>query len=860
VPEWPRQINQEMRQHLDDEYAALRAGGASHDEAMRELAIDVEEARTATPIADLGGDLRYAVRSLRQHPGFTAVVLATLALGIGANAAIFSVVNAVLLRPLPYEGADRIVVLWGDLHRPGVNEIPASAGEYVDYRDRSHAFDHIAVYDTAGFNLTGGEAPERVDGAIVTASLFPLLGASAQIGRTFLAAEEQPGRNDVALIGHALWTRRFGANPAIVGQVVSIDGRPTEVVGVMPPRFQFPDPAIEIWKPLLLDADAVSSDNRGSHGYTALARLRPGVTLSQAQADLAGVTATFQAEHPLNYRTGFSVALRPLQAEIVGDTGRPLLILLGAVALVLLIACANVSNLLLARAASRRREIALRTALGASRGRLVRQLLTESVLVAAAGGIAGLVLAWWGVDLLIALAPGTIPRLREVTLDARVVLFTALVSLATGLVFGIVPALRASGPSPGEALKEGGRSGDGAMLGRAGRVLVISEVALSLVLLAGAGLLVHSFARVQNVEPGFDAGGLLTLRLSLPESRYTTFEKGDRFFDELFAALRARPDVESVAAANVLPFSGNNGSRTFHIEGQEPKRPEDQPEEQLRIVTDGYFQTMKVPIVKGREFTERDRLGAPRVALVNEALARKHFADGRAIGRRVAFSRNDPQWYEIVGIVGNIKHRGLDAADRPELYVPCRQPLFANWTVRPMQVVVRTAGDPLAAAATVRREIARLDPEQPISDVRTMDQRIGRSLESRRFNMILLTAFAALALALAAIGIYGIIAYAVTGRTHEIGVRLALGAQRRDVLSMIVVQGMAMTAAGAAIGVVSALIVTRLMSSLLFGISAADPVTFAVIPLLLAAVAFVACYVPAHRATRVDPLVALRTE
>jgi len=860
MPEWPRQINQEMRQHLDDEYAALRAGGASHDEAMRELAVEVEEARTAAPMADLGGDLRYAVRSLRTHPGFTAVVLATLALGIGANAAIFSVVNAVLLRPLPYEGADRIVVVWGDLHRPGVNEIPASAGEYVDYRDRSHAFDQVAVYDTAGFNLTGGGEPERVDGAIVTASLFPLLGASAAIGRTFLAAEEQPGRNDVALIGHGLWRRRFGANPAIVGQVVSIDGRPTQVVGVMPPRFQFPDPAIEIWKPLLLDADAVSDDNRGSHGYTALARLRPGATLSQAQADLAGVTATFKAEHPLNYRTGFSVALRPLQTEIVGDTGRPLLILLGAVGLVLLIACANVSNLLLARAAWRRREIALRTALGASRGRLVRQLLTESILVALAGGAAGLVLAWWGVDLLIALGPDTIPRLREVTLDARVVVFTGLVSLATGVVFGIVPALRASGASLGDALKEGGRSGERAMLGRAGRVLVVSEVALSLVLLVGAGLLVHSFARVQHVEPGFDARGMLTLRLSLPESRYTTFEQGDRFFDALFAALRARPDVDSVAAANALPFSGNNGSRTFHIEGQEPKRPEDQPEEQLRIVTDGYFQTMKVPLVKGREFTDRDRLGAPRVAVVNESLARKHFPDGRVIGRRFAFSRNEPQWYEIVGIVGNIKHRGLDASDRPEMYVPYRQPLFSNWTVRPMQVVVRTAGDPLAAAATVRREIARLDPDQPISDVRTMDERIGRSLESRRFNMILLAAFAALALALAAIGIYGILAYAVTERTHEIGVRLALGAQPRDVLSMIVAQGMAMTAAGAAIGVVAALAVTRLMSSLLFGISAADPMTFAAIPLLLGVVAFVACYVPARRATRVDPLVALRTE
>jgi putative ABC transport system permease protein len=862
MPEWPRHLNQEMRQHLDDEYAALRAGGATHDEAMHALAGDVEavRARRSTPVADAGGDLRYAMRSLRKHPGFTAVVLATLALGIGANAAIFSVVNAVLLRPLPYEGADRIVVIWGDLHRPGLNEIPASAGEYADYRDRSHAFDEIAVYDTAGFNLTGVGEPERLDGAIVTASLFPLLGAPAQAGRTFTTAEEHPGRNDVAIIGHALWVRRFNANPGIVGQVVSIDGRPTQIVGVMPAAFRFPDPAVEIWKPLLLDAEALSEDNRGSHGYTALARLRPGATLAQARADLAGVTATFKAEHPLNYRTGFSVALRPLRDDIVGDTGRPLLILLGAVALLLLIACANVSNLLLARAASRRKEIALRTALGASRGRLVRQLLTESVLIAVAGGTLGLVLASWCVDLLIALAPDTIPRLHEVTLDRRVVLFTALVSLATGVLFGIVPALRASGLSLNETLKDGGRSGESAMHGRAGRVLVVSEVALSLVLLAGAGLLVHSFARVQRVEPGFDARGTLTLRLSLPDSRYTTFEKGDRFFDALFAALRARPDVHAVAAASALPFSGVGGSRTFHIEGREPKRPEDQPEEQLRIVTDGYFQTMRIPVVKGREFTDRDRLSGPRVAVVNDALARRHFPGESPIGHRVAFSRDEPHWYEIVGVVANIKHRGLDAADRPELYVPYRQPLFANWTVRPMQVVVRTAGDPLMAAATVRREIARLDAEQPISDVRTMDERIGRSLESRRFNMILLAVFAALALALAAIGIYGIIAYAVTERTHEIGVRLALGAQRRDVMSMIVVQGMAMTAAGTVVGMLSALLATRLMSSLLFGVSASDPITFAAIPVLLAVVALVACYVPARRATRVDPLVALRTE
>ena len=578
MPEWPRRIGEEMRQHFDDEYDALRAAGTSHEDAMAALAEDVAAAvpAAARPVEEIRADLRDALRSLRKYPAFTTVVLLTLALGIGANAAIFSVVNAVLLRPLPYHDADRLVVIWGDLHRPGVNEIPASAGEFADYRNRSHAFEHVAAYDTLGFNLTGSGEPERLEGAIVSASLFPLLGASAQIGRTFVNAEEQPGREQVVVLSHALWTRRFNADPAIVGQIVALDGRPVQVLGVMPASFHYPDAGVEIWKPVLLDAAALSNDNRGSHGYTALARLKPGVTLAQARADLAGVTATFKAEHPGNYRSGFSAKLRPLQEEIVGDTWRSLLILLGAVAVVLLIACANVSNLLLARAASRRREIALRTALGASRCRLVRQLLTESVLVAVVGGAIGLVLASWGVDLLIASAPDTIPRLGEVAVDRRVILFTAIVSLGTGLLFGIVPALRASGTPLNDTLKDGGRSG-GAIHGRAGRLLVVAEVALSLVLLVGAGLLVHSFARVQNVAPGFDATGVLTLRLSLPESRYTTFQKGDAFFDDLFTVLRTRPEVRAVAAANALPFSGGGGSRTFHIEGREPKRRKIRP-------------------------------------------------------------------------------------------------------------------------------------------------------------------------------------------------------------------------------------------------------------------------------------------
>jgi putative ABC transport system permease protein len=863
MPDWPDDVSEELRQHLDDQYRELRAAGVSHDDALRAMADDVAAVRSRRSGLRpelIAADVRYAFRTLRRNPGFAIVVLLTLALGIGANAAIFSVVDAVLLQPLPYRDADRLMVIWGDLRRPGLNDIPASAGEYVDYRDRSHAFEQVAAYDTVGFNLTGGGEPERVEGAVVTTTFFALLGGSAQIGRTFVAAEDQPGRDDVVVLSHSLWTRRFSANPAIVGQTIPVDGRPTQVVGVMPAAFQFPDRSIEIWKPFLLDAEALSDNNRGSHGYTALGRLKAGISRQQAQADLNAVTAAFKAEHPGNYRSGFGAWLRPLQEEVVGDTGRPLMMLLGAVAVVLLIACANVANLLLARAASRRKEIALRTALGASRGRLVRQLMTESVLVSAIGGLIGLGLAAWGVDLLVASAPDSLPRIQEVGVDARVAAFTALVSLATGLVFGLAPALRASRAPLNDALKEGGRAGGGGVHGFAGRALVVSEVALSLVLLIAAGLLIHSFTRLQDVAPGFDSGRLLTFRLSLPESRYTTFQKGQSFFDEFFAGLQRSPGVRGVAATNALPFSGLGGSRTFHVEGREEKRPEDQPEEQLRIVTDGYFSAMGIPIVAGREFNERDSLTQPRVAVVNDALARKHWPHESPIGKRVSFSTNEPHWYEIVGVAGNIKHRALEAADRPELYVPYRQPLFAGWTVRPMYVMVRTSADPVSTAAIVRHEVARLDRDQPISDVRTMDERIGRSLSSRRFSMVLLALFAGLALTLAAVGIYGIVAYSVTERTHEIGVRVALGAQRRDVMAMVVGQGMAMTVAGTAIGVAASAALARLMSSLLFGVSAVDPVTFVAIPLLLIAVALAACYVPARRATRVDPLQTLRSE
>jgi putative ABC transport system permease protein len=852
-------VDDEIEQHLDDRYRELIASGVAADAAARLVR---EELRGWTsrraPFDSLGGDLRFAVRTLGRHAGFAAIVVVTLALGIGANAAIFSVVNAVVLRALPYPNGDRLVVVWGNLHRPGFEEIPGSAGEYVDYRDRSHAFDAITAYDTTGFNLTGSGEPERVDGAVVSADFFATLGVLPEIGRGFRRPDEQPGGNDVAVISHGLWTRRFGADRTIVGRTVSIDGRAVTILGVMPRRFRFPDENTDIWKPILLDADALGADNRGSHGYTLVARLKRGLTAAQARQDLDTVASTFIPQFPANYRAGFSTVVRRLRDEIVGDTGRALFVLLGAVGVVLLIACANVANLLLARAASRRKEIALRTALGASRMRLVRQLLTESVVIAAAGGGLGLMLASWAVNALVAASPGGIPRLDEVTIDARVAAFTAAVSLATGVLFGLAPAMKASRLELNDALKEGARTA--AAHGSGGRLLVVGEVALSIVLLVSAGLLLRSFARIQDVQPGFAADRLLTLRVALPGSRYTTFARGDAFFADLFAGLQSRPGVRGVAAINSLPFSGFGGSRSFQIEGRAATRPESATEEQLRIVTDGYFAVMGIPLLRGREFAAADSLRGRRVAVVNDAFVRKHFGAAGAVGKRISFERSAPVWYEIVGVAGNVKHRGLDVADRPELYVPYRQPLFSGWTVRPMYVVVRTDGDPIDIVATVRHEVARVDPDQAISDVRTMAERIDRSLTGRRFNTTLLTLFAALALTLAIVGIYGLVAYSVTERTHEIGVRIALGASRADVVAMVLRQGMMLAATGAAIGIGVSFGVVRLLSGLLFGVSPADPATFTAIPLLLLLVALAACYIPARRATRVDPMSALRVQ
>ena len=806
-------------------------------------------------------DLRYAVRVLFKSKALTAVALVTLALGIGVNSAIFSVVNAIVLRPLPYARSQDLMVIWGDLHKPGLEEIEISALELRDFQQQCQAFDQIAAYSTDGFNLTGIDQPERLRGAGISANLFPTLGVQPHLGRNIAAEEDVYGNDRVVVLSYSLWQRRFGGDPSVVSRTIQLDGRTMNVVGVMPAGFHFPDRETEVWIPLAFTPDLLEENNRGSHFLNVIARLKPGVTTSQAQADLNTVTARLSSEHTSTYRGGFSARVRSLHEELVGDLRRAMLVLLGAVGLVLLIACANVAHLRLASATSRYREFAIRAALGARRSRVVRQFLTESVLLSLVGGAIGLALAVWVVRVLVLLMPKNTPRLEEIKLDYRVVLFTLGTSLLTGIIFGLAPAFQAARTNLNDVLKEAGRSGgDTSRRLRLRNLLVISEFALSLVLLIGAGLMVKSLLHLQEVKPGFEPARLLTMRIALPATKYENFNQSRAFFEQLFDRLDARPEVESVGAINLLPFGGGGGDRSFSIEDQPTPAGHARPDEQVRFVSPGYFHTMQIPLLGGRDFTRRDLPDTPPVAIVNSAFARKFWADGNAIGKRISFSANNPKWYEIVGIVGNVKHRGLDIADSPELYIPAFQPLFADGNVPSMYVAVRTVNEPSLAAGAMRNEVAAIDRDQPVSSLMTMDQRISDSVAPRRFNMFILGLFAALALVLAAIGIYGIMAFSVVQRTHEIGVRMALGASGSDVLKLVLRNGVGLALIGIVVGLVAAFAATRVLSSLLYDVSATDPVIFVIDAVLLAVAALLACYIPARRATKVDPLVALRYE
>ena len=806
-------------------------------------------------------DARYALRTLTKAPAFTLVAVFALALGIGANTAIFSVVNAVLLRPLPYPEPEKLVKIWMRFTGIGIPDDRnwVSPPELHDLREFSRAFAGIAAVGGASFNITGTGAPERVEGVAVSAELFRILGVQPLAGRVFLPEEEQPGRDNVVLLGYGLWKRRFGGDVSIAGRTISLNGQSYTVAGVLPAGFQYPED-VEIWKPLAFTPDQLGPNFRGNHGLQVLARIQPGLSYEQALADMKSVSRRI-IEQNRNYpyeRFNFTVLLSPLLEETVGDIRTALWVLMGAVGFVLLIACANIANLLLARATARQREMAIRAALGAGRWRIIRQLLTESILLGLAGGAAGLLAGKWGLNALTALAVSSFPRVAGATLDARVLVFTVFVSVATGVLFGLAPAWESARSVRHESLKEGGRGASAGMLSqRLRRALVVAEVALSLTLLVGAGLLLRSFLKLLDVEAGFHAGGVLTARLGLPQAKYPDRAQVRSFYQELVQRAAHIPGVDAAGAINALPLSGGGGSGTTTIDSN--ALPPDQltPEADWRVVTPGYFQTMGIQLLAGRYIDERDTDTSQPVAVIDETMANIYWPNQDAIGRRLKLGgrQSTRPWMTVIGVVRHVRHRTLEARSRVTLYMAHAQnPSSA------MSLAVHTTGDPRGLAATLQKQVLAIDPDQPVYSVKTMQELMADSVARRRLSMTLLAIFAGAAMLLAAIGIYGVMSYSVGQRAHEMGIRMALGAGRLDLVRLVLGQSLLLTGAGIVLGAAGALALTRLMASLLFDVRAADPPTFLLVAAGLALVALLASYLPARRATQVDPVDALRQE
>jgi len=805
-------------------------------------------------------DLLYGWRMLVKNPGFTLTAVLSLALGIGANTAIFSVVNAVLLRALPFPEPDRLVMIWEDASFAGFPRNTPAPANYADWKAQNQSFEEVAALSEPSFSLTGDGEPERVVGKAVTANFFPLLGVKPALGRVFSPADDRPEANKVVILSHQLWQQRYGGEPSVIGRELLLNGEKYTVVGVMPAGFQFLDNVIKLWVPIAFTPQQLA--RRGSHYLEVVARMKPGVTFDQANADIQAIQQRISRDYP-NEAGRINAYLLSLREQLAGSLRRPLMVLLVAVGFVLLIACANIANLLLSRAASRQREIAVRAALGASRWRVVRQLLTESVLLAIVGAMLGVVLAWWSFDFLKQLIPDGLST--QLNLDWRVFGYTLLIALFTAVIFGLAPALQAAKIDLHEALKQGGgRSSSHAGGRRLRSVMVVAEVALALVLLVGAGLLIQTFFKLRGQYAGLQPENVLVLRTQLSGSKYPGQPQRAAFYQQVLERVTSLPGVISAGYVTTIPLEWKGGTSGFTIEGRavDPAMAQGLSyDANHRQVSADYLKTMGVPLRRGRYFNDGDNEQTTPVAIINETMARQYWSGEDPVGKRfkLGVPNGNRPWITIVGVVGDVRQMGVDDPVKAEMYLPYRQ-LTDYQSYAPRALALRTAVDPMSVVAAVRREIHAVDPDQPISNIRTMETVLGDETAPRRLSVTLLTVFAALALLLAALGIYGVLAYFVTQHTPEIGVRLALGAQRRNILALVLKKGMGLALTGVGIGLAAAFALTRLMATLLFDVSATDPMTFAVIALLLTVVALVACYLPARRAMKVDPMVALRYE
>ncbi len=864
-----RELDSEVQAHIEALTEENIRRGMAQQEALHaarrefggiEQTKELYRERHSLPFFEtLFQDVRFGARMLAKNPGFTAVSVLTLALGIGANTAIFSVVDAVLLRPLAYKDAERLVTLLHD----GYN--PVGVANYIDWRDQSQSFEAMGAADYWSANLSGVDSPEHILGLKVTQNLLPMLGVEPMLGRLFVEGEDQPGADREAILSYNLWQRRFAGDTKVVGRVVTLDGEQYTIVGVMPRTFKFAPfwaTRAEMWVP---NAFGERIHDRGGNSLRIFARLKQNATLEQARAEIATITARLEQKFP---GTNRNVIVTPLKKNVVGEVKAPLLVLLGAVGFVLLIACANVAHMLLARSAARQKEIAVRAALGAPRLRVIRQFLTENLLLAGLGAAAGLLLAFWGIRALVALSPASIPRVATVTIDARVALFLLAVTVFTGAIFGLAPAMRASAGNLTDILKDGGRGGsDGLSRNRLRNFLVASEFSLALILLIGAGLMVRSFFALQSIDPGFNPNRVLSMAVSVAGTQESESHRRGIFYTQLIERVRALPGVEAAGGINHLPLAGDMWGWPFTIEGRPKPLPGESPIGVYRIVMPGYFETMRLPVLRGREIASSDDANALGVAMINESAVQRYWPNEDSIGKHISFSSDKsstPQWLTVIGIVRNAKQEDWAAVAFPEVYLAALQnsaflgerESHASY----ITLVVRTAGEPAALASTVKNAVWSFDRNLAISEVLTMDDVVAVANAQPRFEMTLLAAFAGVALLLAAVGIYGVMSYSVARRTHEIGIRISLGASRTDVLRMVIRQAMILALTGSAVGIIGALLLSRLMTSFLYGVRPTDPVTFSGVAIMLAIVALAASYIPARRAMRVDPMIALRYE